>query len=69
MSTHDNNNKKWKNLVLAGGGYKGRIYRGVFHALQDKGVLSNVKNISGHLLVQYMLCFYALVCVYLKLKK
>ena len=47
MSTLDNNNKNWKNLVLAGGGYKGRIYRGVFHALQDKGVLSNIKNISG----------------------
>ena len=29
MSTHDNNNKKWKNLVLAGGGYKG-VYIEVF---------------------------------------
>ena len=44
MSTLD---KNWKNLVLAGGGYKGKLYRGVFQALQQKGLMPKVKNISG----------------------
>lgn len=44
MSTLD---KNWKNLVLAGGGYKGKLYRGAFQALQEKGLMPNIKNISG----------------------
>jgi predicted acylesterase/phospholipase RssA len=44
MSTLD---KNWKNLVLAGGGYKGKLYRGVFQALQQKGVVAKIRNVSG----------------------
>ena len=45
MSTLD---KNWKNLVLAGGGYKGKLYRGVFQALQQKGVVAKHCNHLGY---------------------
>jgi predicted acylesterase/phospholipase RssA len=35
------------NLVLSGGGYKVKLYRPIFQALAEKGILQNITKVSG----------------------
>ena len=37
----------YKNLVLEGGGIRGMAYAGVFHVLEEKGLLSKIDKVAG----------------------
>ena len=41
------NNIRYKNLVLEGGGIRGLAYPGAMQVLEEKGVLQNIENVAG----------------------